>query len=63
MNYIYSYKFNKFYFEICLPSYSSLRKDLGYYWDLGISLSVGGNTQFDLRIGIIFGWIRFLKYK
>lgn len=59
-----SYLFGeKYHISLVLPAYKATRGDLGYYWDLGLSLSIGGTSEWCLHIGLILGWLRIAKYK
>lgn len=63
-NYLIDYKTGDWHIELCLPSYQSTNNsNLGMYWDLGISLSVGKSSVFQFRLSLLFGWLTVTKYK
>lgn len=61
--YLINYKRGDYHLQLVFPSYKSLNGDMGYYWDLGMSLSAGKFSVFDLRISLLFGWVELTKYK
>ena len=61
-NYLIDKTLGRYHVELVFPSYMSLNGDLGYYWDLGISV-IKKNTYFNLHIGLIFGWFKFAIYE
>ena len=60
-NYIINKTWGKLRIELVFPSYNSVNGDLGYYWDLGISISKGKESSY-FHVGLILGWLKIVKY-
>lgn len=63
-NYLIDKKLGKYHVTFVCPSFHPVSNSMGLYWNLGISLSIGGGYEdFNLHIGFILGWFQLTKYK
>lgn len=61
--YLINYKKGNWQVEFVFPSYKAVNGDLGYYWDLGVSVGTHRGEALSVHIGLVLGWLKIVRYK